>query len=55
MDAKAAAAGSWQNRRVPPDPLVRRHPLLSRQMFQTWNVETWPAGQPVLAVMFSRK
>ena len=28
---------------------------LPRQMFQTWKPEIWPAGQPVFAVMFSRK
>ena len=24
-------------------------------MFQTWNSEIWPAGQPVFAVTFTRK
>jgi len=24
------------------------------QAFQTWNSDTWPAGQPVLAVMVTR-
>lgn len=39
---------------------VRRHPRSmasgwSGQELQTWNSDTWPAGQPVLAVTVTRK